>query len=338
MADWMLSPNLSLRRPHDDDQRACTSIYQDRKVMAACGGPLSSHDANERFSSCRNEPDGMWTLERRSDLRFVGLVETNPEGAPLVLLSPECWGHGHATEIIWLLLTRLPDRIGEQMELAGGSEAARRVAERCGYLLVGSDSDRMQLRARSDRDQRLTTVGAYFQDQHERHIQRLHDELGIPENYGESRQLPRTVEAESLVLVGDDVFGRSLYLTAEAARAWQEMVAAADSDDVGLQPVSGFRDIDYQAGLIRRKLDQGEAMDQILAVSAAPGFSQHHGGQALDITTPDCEVLSEQFEHTNAFAWLTDNAGRFGFRLSYPRDNPHQLEYEPWHWARPASL
>jgi hypothetical protein len=27
-------------------------------------------------------------------------------------------------------------------------------------------------------------------------------------------------------------------------------------------------------------------------------------------------------------------AGRHGFRLSYPRDNPHGVIYEPWHWFR----
>ena len=33
-----------------------------------------------------------------------------------------------------------------------------------------------------------------------------------------------------------------------------------------------------------------------------------------------------------AVAWLRANADAFGFALSYPRDNPHGLVYEPWHW------
>ena len=33
------------------------------------------------------------------------------------------------------------------------------------------------------------------------------------------------------------------------------------------------------------------------------------------------------------YAWLKDNAARFRFRLSYPRDNPHGIAYEPWHWC-----
>ena len=53
----------------------------------------------------------------------------------------------------------------------------------------------------------------------------------------------------------------------------------------------------------------------------------------MDVTTPGCAVLEETFEDSEAFAWLQQNAGRYGFRLSFPRGNPHGVAYEPWHWA-----
>ena len=34
---------------------------------------------------------------------------------------------------------------------------------------------------------------------------------------------------------------------------------------------------------------------------------------------------------------LIANAGDFGFVMSYPRDNPHGIVYEPWHWRFSAS-
>ncbi|MGO4780892.1 D-alanyl-D-alanine carboxypeptidase family protein, partial [Lysobacter sp. 2RAB21] len=37
-------------------------------------------------------------------------------------------------------------------------------------------------------------------------------------------------------------------------------------------------------------------------------------------------------EHTGAFAWLREQAGGYGFVMSYPRGNPHGIVYEPWHW------
>jgi D-alanyl-D-alanine carboxypeptidase len=97
--------------------------------------------------------------------------------------------------------------------------------------------------------------------------------------------------------------------------------------------VSAYRSVAYQEGIVRGKLDRGHALEDILRVSAAPGYSEHHSGRALDLTTPGFTALEEEFECSRAFAWLTENAGAFGFRLSFPRDNDHGIAYEPWHWA-----
>lgn len=158
-------------------------------------------------------------------------------------------------------------------------------------------------------------------------------ELGIPGNYGVDHRLRIQPECDSLFLVGEDVFERELYLDSRASDAWQRMHAAAAEDDVDLRPVSGYRSLEYQAGLVRRKLEAGQTIDQILDVSAAPGFSEHHSGRALDITTADSKPLETEFEDTSAFEWLTRRAGEFGFVMSYPRNNPHRISYEPWHWA-----
>lgn len=144
---------------------------------------------------------------------------------------------------------------------------------------------------------------------------------------------PLQPEASDLACVGEDVFGREQYMTNETAVAWTEMQAAAGADAIDLQLVSAFRSVDYQCGLIRKKLDRGQSIDEILKVNAAPGFSEHHTGRALDLTTPGVEPLTEAFEQTDAFAWLVVNASRFDFILSYPRDNPYGFVYEPWHWA-----
>ncbi len=73
-------------------------------------------------------------------------------------------------------------------------------------------------------------------------------------------------------------------------------------------------------------------MREILSVSAAPGYSEHHTGRAVDLTTPGTRPLEEDFEATPAFEWLTGTAEDFGFRMSYPRNNRHGIAYEPWHW------
>lgn len=164
-------------------------------------------------------------------------------------------------------------------------------------------------------------------------LRKLHQELGIPEDYGQTGALPRFDEALDLVEVGPNLVGRMQRLTSGSARQWQAMVAAAAGDRVALMIVSGYRSIEYQGGLIRQKLDAGQAISEILAVSAAPGYSEHHTGRAVDIATPGSRPLTEEFETTEAYRWLAENAANFGFSLSYPRDNPYGFVYEPWHWS-----
>ena len=97
--------------------------------------------------------------------------------------------------------------------------------------------------------------------------------------------------------------------------------------------VSGFRDFEYQASLIRRKLEAGHEIDDILKVNAAPGFSQHHTGCAVDIATPGSRPLTEEFENSEAFDWLGRRSAEFGFSLSFAKYNAFGFIYEPWHWA-----
>ena len=164
-------------------------------------------------------------------------------------------------------------------------------------------------------------------------LRELHDELGIPEDYGHNGGPPVFDEALDLVDIGPNLVGRAQQLTPAAAKSWKAMGAAANADGVTLMIVSGFRSVDYQARLIRKKINAGQAIEAILEVNAAPGYSEHHTGLAVDIATPGSRPLTEEFETTEAFEWLGRNARRFGFSMSYPRDNPWGFVYEPWHWS-----
>jgi D-alanyl-D-alanine carboxypeptidase len=159
-------------------------------------------------------------------------------------------------------------------------------------------------------------------------------ELGIPANYGIDPPLRAYAEATELVDVGPNIVGRMQRLTPATAEAWRAMQSAAAQDDIELVLVSGFRSPIYQADLIRNKLEAGQQIDAILKVNVAPGYSQHHTGNAVDIATPGFKPLLEEFEESPAFAWLRDYAVQYGFTLSYPRDNAEGIAYEPWHWYR----
>lgn len=174
----------------------------------------------------------------------------------------------------------------------------------------------------------MQVVTAYA-DRIAQHLQ----ELGISLTYAAERGLPLCEEPLEVVLVGLDIFGRARHLEPNAARQWGEMREAAGAAGIDLLLVSAFRSVDYQRAIFDRKLSQGLPIADILRVNAAPGFSEHHTGRAVDIATRGCPPLTEAFEATEAFRWLSENAGRFDFGMSYPRDNPYGIVYEPWHWA-----
>ncbi len=167
----------------------------------------------------------------------------------------------------------------------------------------------------------------------ENQYQQLNQQLGIATD---SIKTPHHPSACQLIDCGPDVFNRPARLTPEATQAWHEMQLTATKDGVVLQLVSAYRSPKYQAGLIQKKLDNGQKLKDILTVNAAPGHSEHHTGRAIDLTTPESEALEEHFDQSKAFHWLNEHAASHGFTMSYPKNNPDDIIYEPWHWCYQA--
>ncbi|WP_422506632.1 M15 family metallopeptidase [Stenotrophomonas sp. GZD-301] len=163
-------------------------------------------------------------------------------------------------------------------------------------------------------------------------------QLGVDaQAYEHDTGLSLEAEPARLQFAGRDRYRRPLWLHHRAARSWQRMRMQAAADGIVLEAISGYRSHDYQLGIFERKRARGLDVAEILTVNAAPGYSEHHSGRALDIGSPGEPPAEESFEVTPAFAWLTAHAAESGFRMSYPRDNPHGIVYEPWHWCwRPA--
>lgn len=120
-----------------------------------------------------------------------------------------------------------------------------------------------------------------------------------------------------------------------AAKQFQAMAAAARAAGVVLVPISGFRSAtDQEHIFFDVKAQRGQVTTKRAEVSAPPGYSEHHTGYAVDIgdgTTPATN-LNPNFDKTKAFKWLSANAARFSFEMSFPKDNPQGVSYEPWHW------
>lgn len=170
-------------------------------------------------------------------------------------------------------------------------------------------------------------------DNFQHKLSALHRALGIAADYTTSCKLPLCVEPDELVDTELDYYNRRQRLTPAAFESWSAMRAAAHSDDISLFLISAYRSLQYQHDLIAGKLAEGRSIEQILAVNAAPGFSEHHTGRAVDVGTEGCDALQLEFENTEAFRWLSENAQAYGFHMTYPRHNPYGIDFEPWHWC-----
>ncbi|MDE1966042.1 MAG: M15 family metallopeptidase, partial [Patescibacteria group bacterium] len=117
-------------------------------------------------------------------------------------------------------------------------------------------------------------------------------------------------------------------------KAWPflgNMLNQAQADGVPLYVASAYRSFGTQAAL-KSEYTVTYGAGTANQFSADQGYSEHQLGTAVDlITTGMGGELSQAFDQTKAYAWLADNAYRYGFELSYPRGNAYYV-YEPWHW------
>lgn len=167
----------------------------------------------------------------------------------------------------------------------------------------------------------------------ERYLKHVHTGLGITETHITTQALKENPESTTLSPIAPDMYARTQRLAEHVIPDWQAMLAHARRDGISLQLVSAFRSVEYQAGLIAQKCQQGRRLEDVLTVNAVPGYSEHHSGRAVDVSCEACDPLSEAFEKTATFAWLQREAGTHGFHMSYGCNTPSALVYEPWHWA-----
>ncbi|MBI3181895.1 MAG: peptidoglycan-binding protein [Myxococcales bacterium] len=99
-------------------------------------------------------------------------------------------------------------------------------------------------------------------------------------------------------------------MRSDAADAYNRMYQAALRDGVRLTPVSGFRTMAQQQYLYNLyRSGRGN-------LAARPGYSNHQGGIAADISVGSTSSA--------AYRWLAAHAAAYGFRRTVPS--------EPWHW------
>lgn len=122
-----------------------------------------------------------------------------------------------------------------------------------------------------------------------------------------------------------------------AAKALNDMTAAAKQDGITLTPVSAYRSNESQTRNYNNKIKEyeslgyshEEAVIETGKIIALPGTSEHSLGYAVDLNS-----LEESFENTKTFKWLIEHCADYGFILRYPKDKTDitKISYEPWHY------
>lgn len=108
------------------------------------------------------------------------------------------------------------------------------------------------------------------------------------------------------------------------------MLDDAENNGIDLKVLSAFRSFGSQASLKSSyKFTYGAGTAN--SFSAEQGYSEHQLGTTLDFTNQKIGGTFRGFDATKEFEWLKNNAHKYGFILSYPKENSYYT-YEPWHW------
>lgn len=149
----------------------------------------------------------------------------------------------------------------------------------------------------------------------------------LPENYE-----PSDLVAPNIPFSFDEDVQKR-YVRSEAAKALEQLFAAAKSENIELLGASGYRSYARQEAVFAASVAKnGE--EGARKVSAVPGQSEHQTGLAMDVTSKyvGFDVI-EEFGETKEGIWLRDNAHKFGFIIRYPKGKEAitGYSYEPWH-------
>ena len=114
--------------------------------------------------------------------------------------------------------------------------------------------------------------------------------------------------------------------------AYIKMASNAKEDGIQLMANSTYRTYTRQDE-IYKDFYYSKGISYADAYAARAGHSEHQTGLALDIFTSGTSTTSN-FEESDAFKWLQENAHKFGFILRYPKGKEYLTgyNYESWHY------
>lgn len=122
---------------------------------------------------------------------------------------------------------------------------------------------------------------------------------------------------------------RTAQIHADVLPHLQKMIDDANATGLDLKILSAYRSFGEQASLKSTyTVTYGSGANKF---SADQGYSEHQLATTIDFNTTKRSSVLSGFDKTPEYTWLTENAYKYGFTISYPKENKYYI-YEPWHW------
>jgi hypothetical protein len=147
------------------------------------------------------------------------------------------------------------------------------------------------------------------------------------------------LEGQKLLAKGKEKELPPQFLSPRVYQSYQFMMRAMERD-IGkrLFVESGYRSSTHQLYLFIFYLSNHDySIRETAKWVALPGYSEHGDPEHLAIDFINADGINgennvAEFEALPEYQWLLENAARFGFVLSYPKNAGAGITYEPWHW------
>lgn len=126
-------------------------------------------------------------------------------------------------------------------------------------------------------------------------------------------------------------YGEGQKVRKEAYDMFLNMYNDAKKEDITIIINSSYRPYSEQEEIYNQYLEW-YGQEKTDALAAHPGSSEHQTGLAIDVFTNGYN--SKNFDESDAFNWLTNNAYKYGYILRYPKDKEYLTgyDYESWHY------